>query len=48
MSSHEKPTYAPSILREAYQSLTRNALMTTAAAVSIVAALIILGVFILF
>ncbi|MGI6108931.1 MAG: permease-like cell division protein FtsX [Eubacteriaceae bacterium] len=48
MPSREKPTYAPSIFREAFQSLTRNALMTTAAAVSIVAALIILGVFILF
>lgn len=47
MSQREKPNYLPSIMREAAQSLDRNRLMTIAAAISIVAALIILGVFIL-
>lgn len=47
MSQREKPNYLPSIMREAAQSLERNRLMTIAAAISIVAALIILGVFIL-
>ncbi len=47
MSSHEKPNYLPSIFREAFQSFDRNRLMTVAAAVSIVAALIILGIFVL-
>lgn len=47
MSQREKPNYLPSIIREAVQSLERNRLMTIAAGISIVAALIILGVFIL-
>lgn len=46
--SRERSSYFTSILRESYQSITRNALISTAAAFSIIAALLILGIFIVF
>lgn len=44
----EHPSYIPSILKESFISITRYKLITTAASISIIAALLILGVFIVF
>lgn len=48
MRSRERSSYFSSIIRESFQSITRNSLMSTAAAVSIIAAMLILGVFLIF
>lgn len=48
MPSRERPSFIFSILKESYQSVTRNALISTAAALAIIAAMLVLGVFIIF
>lgn len=48
MPSRERSSYFSSILKETAQSLSRNTLISIAAVISIIAALIILGLFIIF
>ncbi len=48
MPSREKKSYVSNILRESFQSISRNTLMSSVTIISIMAALIILGVFLVF
>ncbi len=48
MPSHNRPSYLPSIIKESFQSISRNTLISIAAIVSIIATLLILGIFIIF
>ncbi len=48
MPSHERSSYLPSIIRESLRSISRNKLIAVAAILSIIAALLILGLFIIF
>lgn len=48
MPSRRRPSYLSGIIKESFQSITRNTLVSVAAIVSIIAALLILGIFIIF
>lgn len=48
MPSRERSSYIPSIIKESFQGISRNALISLAAGFSIIAALLILGIFLVF